>query len=285
MTTKEKLESIVSKEAGDTTAAKVKMPQSDLKSGGKKAAAFGASAVGLGAYDALHPTSWNSYFIKAGQWLGKYMPRALQFLLPIPTQFYQVALIGGSVGAGAGILYNKNWSKKRNLSNLITVPANAVTADYTSATIAAKKPLYPLPKADYGWRIPAFKHTLWGGLAHLINSPSFIPGILTGYVLGMASLGVYFAVQGGYLLYKNYAKVKAWVGRVGARVSDGIDRFLASVKEKASRGYTYLADKLKNGYMHLAEKTKGFAHRIISEMPSLNPIPLHPQYVSALFNA
>ncbi len=279
------LVTVPSKEAGNTTAAKAKMPQSDLKSGGKKAAAFGASAVGLGAYDALHPTSWNSYFTKAGQWLGKYMPKVLQFLLPIPTQLYQVALIGGSVGASAGILYNKNWSKKRNLSNLMTVSTNAVAADYASATIAAKRPPYPLPKADYGWRIPAFKHTIWGGLAQLINSPSFIPGILTGYVLGMASLGAYFAVQGGYLLYKNYAKVKAWAKKTGARIYDSMDRFATSLKDKAVGGYTHLTSKLKNGYMHVAERLKGFAHRIISEMPSLNPIPVSAKGNSLLLNS
>ncbi len=278
------MESILSKDASIGSGIEAKMPQSDLKSGVKKATAFGLSALGIGAYDALHPKSWNSYFIKAGQWLGHYMPKVLQFLLPVTSQLYQIALIGASIATSGAILYNKKWSKKRNLSNLLTVPANAVAADYASATIAAKKPLYPLPKADYGWRINAFKHTVWGGLAKLINSPSFIPGILTGYVLGMASLGLYFGVQAGYLLYKNFAKVKTWAKKTGAEIYNTLDRFLNSLKEKAVAGYTYLAKCLKNSYIYLANKVKNFSHRIISEIPSMDQIPIHSEYGRSFLN-
>lgn len=286
MVVKNSIESILGKEtrAAPEMAEKPQQYQA-LKSGSKRAAAFGLSALGIGAYDAFHPRSWNSYFVKAGNWLGKYVPKFAQFLLPITSQLYQVLLVTGSVIASALTLHNKKWSKKRNLSNLMTVPANAVAGDYASAAMAAKKPLlYPIPQADYGWRIKAFKSTAWGGLAHLINSPSFIPGILTGYLIGFLSLGAYFGVQAAYLLYKNYAKVKAWTKSTGTKIYNGIDRASALLKNKAIGGYMYLTDKLKTGYAYMADKVKGFAHKIAHKVPTINPTYINPDYHGLFLN-
>lgn len=252
---------------------------SKLKDGAKRASIFGGSAAAIGVFDAFHPRSVFTTIQGAGSWLGRYLPAALSFIIPIPTQLYQTGLVVADAGGTAAALYNKNWSKGRNLSSLVATPANAVTMDYASASMSAGTPVYPLPAIDYGWRIDAFKHTAWGGLAQLINTPSFIPGIITGYILGIASLGAYFAVQAGIWLHKNAEKVKAWAQKAGNYIRHGLYRVLTPVKSSIKEGYTFLLDKLKSGYRYTskelkaaykyaADKIGGFTHDLLQEIPS-----------------
>ncbi len=267
---KNNIETILAKARNPAVSVATKTPlYQSFKSGAKRAGKFLLSCIGLGAFDALHPKSIDGYATKAGKWLGKYMPNLLQFVFPISSQLYQVGLMAGDFGAGALALHNPKASKKENLANLITGPANAVGMDYSSASIAAGKPVYPLPKADWGWRINAFKHTAYGGLANLVNAPSFIPGLLAGYVLGLLSLAVYGGVKAGLWLYKNPEKVKTWAKGIGTRIQNGVDSAIAAVKKETTGAYMYMTNKLKQGYTYVTNGLKGFANKIIPEAPAI----------------
>ncbi|MCL4400801.1 MAG: hypothetical protein M1348_03125 [Candidatus Parvarchaeota archaeon] len=242
-----------------------------FKKGLKKASKFGLSCLGLGAFDALHPKSIDSLATRAGKWLGKYIPGALQFIFPVSTQLYQLGLMSTDFGAGVATLYDKKASKKENLANLITGPANAVGMDYSSASIAAGKPVYPLPKADYGWRINAFKHTMYGSLAKLVNTPSFIPGLLTGYVLGVYSLAAYAVLKTAFWLYKNAPRVKAWMKKTSANLYSSLDKSWKFYKTKIENGYTYLTNRCKSAYARLSAGANKLTRGIDNALQSIKP--------------
>ena len=134
----------------------------------------------------------------------------IQYYLPVSNQLYQFTVLGVDAALCAWSLYDKNWSKKRNLSSIIMMPVHAAGMDYSSAAIALRNPLaLPLPPADYMWRIKAFKNTAWEGLAQWINEPSkLIPGGIQGYDLAIYLTLGYVLLQTAFVLYKHIRRVK-----------------------------------------------------------------------------
>ncbi len=175
----------------------------------KKISKFVGSFLAVGAFDALHPRSLDIMFKNAGKWLAGTIPAGVQYYLPIPSQFYQFTVMSVDAALCAWSLYDKRWSKKRNLSSIVMMPVHAAGMDYSSAAIALGNPLaLPLPSADYTWRIKAFKNTAWGGVAQWVDQPSrFIPGAIQGYDLAIYLTAGYVLLQAGFILY-NYIKNK-----------------------------------------------------------------------------
>ena len=254
------IESILRDNTGNAAATKSSLYQT-LKSGAKKAAKFALSFIGLGAFDALHPKSIDSAAVKAGKFLGKYMSKGLQFFLPLPTQLYQVGLMSADFGAGAVALHDPKRSKKENLGNMLTGPANAVGMDYSSASIMAKKPLLSIPKADYSWRYNAFNHTAYSGLVKAVNVKFF--GFLAGYVFGLGFLAAYGLFRFGCWAYRNWPKITAHIKNGAANIYDSLSRSWASFN-----------GALSSGYRHLSSSVKQFIRGAVPEIlvPTANPL-------------
>jgi hypothetical protein len=242
METGHNIESILKDSAGNPAATTRSLYQT-LKSGAKKAAKFVLSFIGLGAFDALHPKSVDSAAVKAGKWLGKYMSKGLQFFLPLPTQLYQAGLMSADFGASAVALHDPKRSKKENLGNMLTGPANAVGMDYSSASITAKKPLFSLPKADYEWRYNAFNHTAYSGLVKAVNAKFF--GFLAGYAFGLGFLAAYGIFRLCCLAYRNWSKITTYVKNGAANIYNSLSRGWASFKGALLNGYTSLSNIVK----------------------------------------
>lgn len=151
----------------------------------------------FGAFDAVGGGNL-PIFARIGAGMNKYAPSALKEALPFfGSNFYEGFLVMAAGGLAVWSLYDRKWSKERNLLNLIAAPLEAVVIDYSSAAISKQNlDALPLSPADYTWRYTAYGNSWWSGFTNAINAPShLIPGAIQGYDFAIYAFLAYLGIQ------------------------------------------------------------------------------------------
>lgn len=110
---------------------------------------------------------------------------------------YQTCFMGAAAIGAFAVLRHRQWSRRRNLSNLLMAVPVAAMADNVSIDFGTLRPyLIVIPSQGYEWRRQVFNHVAaLSGMAQLVNQQSLAPGILDGYLIAIAMIGAYATLQ------------------------------------------------------------------------------------------
>lgn len=109
---------------------------------------------------------------------------------------YQVVFMAVAVGASYYCLFDDNWSRLRNLSNLMLSIPVATLADNISIDVQTLRPyLLIIPQNGYDWRNDVFGSTFLSSVAGWVNHQFLVPGLIDGYVAAISIFVVYLVAQ------------------------------------------------------------------------------------------